>query len=106
RAMWESRLASAPSALLASVVCLLASGPNGYSFGNFFIVRIWQGQAAFALVVAPVLIVLAIRYCRRGGVRPLLLLTLATICALGMTNTIVLLLPILLVGLAPAAWAS
>jgi hypothetical protein len=97
-------LPASPLALSAVLVTLLASGATGASYGNFHILRIWQGKAAFVAVIAPLLVAAAIRYARHGGPARLLLLFAAVVSAIGMTNTTVLLLPVFLCGLLPAVW--
>lgn len=99
-----SRVRLAPLALSAAVVFLLASGGAGASFGNFFALRMWQGKAALATLVIPLVTAAAIAYIGRGGWRRLAVLALAVVGTVGASNTAVFLVPVLLAGLVVAAW--
>jgi hypothetical protein len=99
------RIPHAPVALVAAVVSLLCSGANGASFGNFWALRMWQGKSMFVSIVAPLLLALGVRYVRSGGGGRLLALGLAVVAAIGASNTSIMLVPIALAGLVPAAWA-
>jgi hypothetical protein len=100
------RIPHAPVALVAAVVSLVCSGANGASFGNFWALRMWQGKSMFVSIVAPLLFALGVRYVRSGGGGRLLALGLAVVAAIGASNTSIMLVPIALAGLVPAAWAT
>jgi hypothetical protein len=98
------RVPAAPAALSAAVLFLLCSGANPSSYGNFFGLRIWQGKSVFLSICVPMLVALAVRYVRGGGWPRGLLLFLCVVSAVGASNTSLLLLPVFLCGLLPAAW--
>ncbi|MGO4343194.1 DUF6077 domain-containing protein [Pedococcus sp. 2YAF34] len=99
-----SRIRFAPVALSAAVLFLLASGEAGAAQGNFFALRMWQGKAALASLFLPLLVAVALAYVARGGRRRQLVLALAVVCTIGASNTAVFLVPVLVAGVALAAW--
>jgi hypothetical protein len=99
-----SRIRHAALGLSAAVVFLLASGGNGASYGNFFILRIWQGKATLASLVIPLVFCAAIAYLTHGGWRRQLVFVLAVVCTVGASNTAVFLVPVLVAGVVCAAF--
>jgi hypothetical protein len=76
-----------PVTTLALVFVLLAVGETHRWYGNFGLVRIWQGKAVLLFVLMPLVYVAALRFARRGDRGSWLLLAAAQIAALGCTAT-------------------
>ena len=101
----EARIPTAPAALLASVTYLWTTGGTGYSFGSFFGVRIWQGKAMLVSLALPLVLLTGTRLVRHGSARTHLLFGAALVAAVGVSNTAVFLVPVLVAGIAVAALA-
>jgi hypothetical protein len=76
-----------PVTTAALVLVLLAVGETHRWYGNFGLVRIWQGKAILLFVLMPLVYVAALRFARRGDGRSWLGLAAAQIAALGCTAT-------------------
>jgi hypothetical protein len=101
----EARI-PAPSWALAGVMGFLwTTGGSGYSLGNFFGVRIWQGKAMLVSVVLPLVLLLGARLIRAGTLRHHVLFGGALVASVGMSNTAVFLVPVLVSGTIFAALA-
>jgi hypothetical protein len=105
RLVQDARVPAAPWALLGVVGYLWTTGGSGYSLGNFFAVRIWQGKAMLVSAVLPLVVLFAARLIRRGTARHHLLFGSALVATVGMSNTAVFLVPVLVAGLVLAALA-
>ena len=105
RVVSAARVPAAPVALIAVLGFLWTTGGSGYSFGNFFAVRMWQGKSMLVSIVLPLVFLLGVALLRRGGARAHLLFGASLIAAVGMSNTAVFLAPVLVGGLVLAALA-
>ncbi len=105
RLVEEARVPTAPAALLAAVTYLWTTGGSSYSFGSFFGVRMWQGKAMLVSLVLPLVLLTGARLVRSGSARSHLLFGAALVAAVGVSNTSVFLLPLLVGGIAVAAVA-
>jgi hypothetical protein len=105
RVVQEARIPAAPLALAAVVGYLWTTGGSGYSLGNFFAVRIWQGKALLVALVLPLVLLFGARLIRRGTPLHHMLFGSALVAGVGMSNTAVFLLPVLVAGLVLAAAA-
>ncbi len=104
-AVAEARIRAAALALLGVVGYLWTTGASGYSLGSFFGVRMWQGKSMLVSIALPLVFILASRLLARGGLRNHLLLGAAVVAAVGLSNTAVFLLPVLLGAVAVAGLA-
>ena len=84
---------------------LWTTGASGYSFGKLFGVRIRQGKAMLVSLVLPLALLTGTRLVRSGSARTHLLFGAALVAAVGVSNTAVFLVPVLVVGIAMAALA-
>ncbi|HOT55606.1 MAG TPA: DUF6077 domain-containing protein [Ornithinibacter sp.] len=105
RIVTAARIPAGPVALLAALGFLWTTGGSGYSFGNFFAVRMWQGKSMLVSIVIPLVILFGVELIRRGSARAHLLFGASLIAAVGMSNTAVFLVPVLVGGLVLAALA-
>lgn len=105
RVIQEARVPAAPWALVAVVGYLWTTGGSGYSLGNFFAVRIWQGKALLVALVLPLVLIFGARLIRRGTPLHHLLFGSALVASVGMSNTAVFLVPVLVAGLVLGAAA-
>ncbi|WP_377643998.1 DUF6077 domain-containing protein [Oryzobacter terrae] len=101
----EARVPVAPAGLAAALGYLWLGGASGFSVGNFFAVRLWQGKAMLASIVLPLVLAAGIRLVRHGTVRTHLLLGAAVVASVGVSNTAVFIVPVLLGGMALGALA-
>ena len=88
-----------PRQWLASVatlaVVLIAAGETHRWYGNFAIVRLWQGKAIFLSVVAPLLYAYALRFAAHASLRGWAMLAAAQIAAIGCTSSALWAAPVL-----------
>jgi hypothetical protein len=85
-------------ALLGTLVAigfLLLDGGTHQSFGNFGLVRIWQGKVILVTVLLPATLLLAHRYLIYPTSRKLGILAIAGVCAVGLSSSGVFLFPLL-----------
>lgn len=101
----EAGIPAAPVAMLASAAYLWTAGRTGYGLGGFFAVRIWQGKAMLVAVVLPLVFLYGARLLRRGGARAHALFAAALVASIGVSNTAVFLVPVLVAGLVLGALA-
>jgi len=101
----EAGIQAAPVALLATVAYLWTAGRSGYGLGGFFAVRIWQGKAMLVSVVLPLVFLYGARLIRHGGARSHALFAAALVASIGVSNTAVFLVPVLVGGLVLASLA-
>jgi hypothetical protein len=80
---------------VVAVVYLLWSGTSAWSFGSFHFIRMWQGKAVFVSLLVPLLFVYLTRWAERRDRRALALAVAAGVCAVGLTSTAVLLMPLM-----------
>jgi hypothetical protein len=81
-------------ASVATVICvLLAVGETHRWYGNFALVRIWQGKAIALSVVLPLLYAYALRFAVRPNRRDWMLLAAAQIAAIGCSSSALWLAP-------------
>jgi len=78
---------------IALVVVLLAVGETHRWYGNFGLVRIWQGKAIALFVFMPLVYAYGIEFAARPGVRGFALLAAAQIAALGCSSSSLWLAP-------------
>ena len=74
-------------AVLAVLVVLVAAGETHRWYGNFALVRIWQGKAVYLFVFLPLVYAYAIEFARRPSRGAWLRLALAQIGAIGCSST-------------------
>ena len=91
-----------PWALLAAVLLLTLPADTHQSWGNFALVRMYQGKSALLSVFLPLVLAHGIRFARRPGLGPWLLLAAAQIAAIGASSTALWAAPIV-AGLALVA---
>lgn len=93
RTLGLARWPAAIGAVLAVLFLLVdATGPAG--FGTTVFGRMWQGKAIVWILFLPVGLCLSYRYLRRGSHADLLWLTLLMIAGVGLSNTALYLLPV------------
>jgi hypothetical protein len=95
----EAGIPASPAALLATVAYLWTAGRTGYGLGGFFAVRIWQGKAMLVSVVLPLVFLYGSRMIRSGSARSHALFAAALVASIGVSNTAVFLVPVLVAGL-------
>ena len=83
-----------PAALVILLLCVLALGEAHQSYGNFAFVRLFQGKAIFATVMAPVIASCAIEFSYRASFRNWLLLFVAQVAAIGFTSSALFVAPL------------
>jgi len=76
-----------PWTVAAVIFVLLAIGETHRWYGNFALVRLWQGKAIFLFVFLPLVYAYAIEFVGRPSFRGWLLLAAAQICAVGCSST-------------------
>jgi len=76
-----------PWTVAALIFVLLAIGETHRWYGNFALVRLWQGKAIFLFVFLPLIYAYAIEFVGRPSWRGWLLLAAAQICAVGCSST-------------------
>lgn len=81
------------SVLLILFLCVLTLGEVHRAYGNFALVRMFQGKAILATCMVPVITGSALMYARHGGMRHWLLLFAAQIAALGVTASALFVAP-------------
>jgi len=83
-----------PWAVAALLVVLIGVGETHRWFGNFALVRIWQGKAIYLFVFMPLVYSYAIAFALRPTVARWLLLAAAQIAAVGCSSTAVWAAPV------------
>lgn len=98
-ALWRLIRAWAPAraAVCFALGCifLLWSAQTDLSPGNFFLTRIWQGKVIFVAWLVPTLYVYLTRWLSRRDAPTGLLLVGAGICAIGLTSSAALVVPLI-----------
>lgn len=84
---------NAEYALALATVYLLLNGGVHASFGNFGVVRSWQGKSALLMVVVPLLWHYGLRFGRHGRGRDLIFLGLGNIAAVGLSTSGIFIAP-------------
>jgi hypothetical protein len=82
--------------LVVAAVYLLWSGTSVYSFGSFHLIRMWQGKAVFLALLVPLSYAYLTKWAERRDRKALMLAMAAGICAVGLTSTAVLLMPLMI----------
>ncbi len=77
----------------ATLLVLVAAGETHRSYGNFSLVRMWQGKAIALYVFLPLVHAYAIRFALEPGRRNALLLAAAQVAALGCSASLVWVAP-------------
>lgn len=77
----------------ATLLVLVAAGETHRSYGNFSLVRMWQGKAIALYVFLPLVHAYAIRFALAPGWRNALLLSAAQIAALGCSASLIWVAP-------------
>ncbi|REJ84675.1 MAG: hypothetical protein DWQ36_08020 [Acidobacteria bacterium] len=96
-----------PWTLAATLVALIAVGDPHRWYGNFALVRIWQGKSVFLSVLVPLLFVHAFRFAARPDRRSWALLVCGQVAAIGLTSSALPTAPcIVVLGLMAALPAS
>lgn len=91
----ESRLAALAAVIV--LVVLLFLGATHRAYGNFALVRLFQGKAVYATAIVPLIIFYALRYSLRPCWPNWGLLLAAQVCGLGMTSSSLYVTPLLVV---------
>jgi hypothetical protein len=81
-------------AVAALVWVLLTVGETHRWYGNFALVRAWQGKAAMLFVFMPLVVACALRYALRPSARGWWLLASAQVAAVGCSSTAIWLAPL------------
>lgn len=99
-ALWRLLRSWAPRRVLACLVLgcvyLLFSGAEPYSFGNFFLTRMWQGKVVFVAWLVPVLYTYLTAWARRRNARAGTLLMAGGVAGLGLTASATFVFPLLM----------
>lgn len=85
-----------PACLVLGCVYLLFSGAEPYSFGNFFLTRMWQGKVVFVAWLVPVLYTYLTAWARQRNARMGALLMAGGVAGLGMTASATFVLPLVM----------
>lgn len=97
-ALWRLLRTWAPRRVLACLVLgcvyLLFSGVEPYSFGNFFLTRMWQGKVVFVAWLVPVLYTYLTAWARQRNARTGTLLMAGGVAGLGLTASATFALPL------------
>lgn len=97
---WAPRRAAA--AFVVALVFLYFDGNSHWSFGNFFLTRLWQGKVLFVAWLVPLVLVYLTDWARRPNRRTGALLVLAGLAAIGLTVSATYDFPLLIAaGLLP-----
>lgn len=80
--------------VLAVLVVLVAAGDVNRWYGNFALVRMWQGKSIFLSVMLPLVYAYALEFMRRPSLRGWLLLAAAQVASLGCTSSAVWAAPV------------
>lgn len=83
-------------ATLCALLFLLLDGNLHRSFGNFSLVRLWQGKVILVAILIPLTLLLAYRFLSYPSLNKLSLAAMASICAVGLSGSGVFLIPILI----------
>jgi hypothetical protein len=83
-----------------AMVYLAWSGTSSASFGSFHLVRMWQGKAAFASLMVPLLYVYLTQWAEHRSRRNLLIVVAAGIAATGLTSSAALVVPLIVAAVA------
>ena len=89
----ESRFAAL--AVVIVLVVLLFLGATHRAYGNFALVRLFQGKAVYATAIVPLIALYALRYSLRPSWAQWGLLLAAQVCGLGMTSSSLYVTPLL-----------
>ena len=82
-------------AVLLVLMVLLFLGATHRSYGNFALVRLFQGKAVYATAIVPLILYAALRFSIRPGWAGWCLLLAAQVCGLGMTSSSLYVTPLL-----------
>lgn len=85
---------------------LLICGDSHRDWGNFTIVRSWQGKCMLMALILPLSLMYALRFLLRGRKRDLLRLHATICCGIGLSGTALFLLPFVVGLAAVATWIS
>jgi hypothetical protein len=83
-------------AVILVLVVLLFLGASHRSYGNFGLVRLFQGKAVYATAVVPLILLAALRFSSRPSWAGWSLLLAAQVCGLGMTSSSLFSTPLLM----------
>jgi hypothetical protein len=86
----------AVAAAWAALGFLLLEGNLHRSFGNVALVRLWQGKTILWTLFLPLTLLAALRFLQRPSIRRFSMVAMAGICAAGLSNSGVFLVPALL----------
>ncbi len=81
---------------------LLIDGNSGKSFGNFAFTRIWQGKAIVFTLLIPMIFFITSRFLNSKALFYFILIVMAGICGVGLSNAAVYLCPPLVICIALA----
>ena len=82
-------------AVILVLVVLLFLGGSHRSYGNFGLVRLFQGKAVYATAVVPLILLAALQFSLRPSWARWSLLLAAQVCGLGMTSSSLYVTPLL-----------
>ena len=82
------------TATVATIIFLLLDRAQHRSFGNFSLLRLWQGKVLLISVLLPYLILIQLRSQRRNRRETAYLALLVGICAVGLSGSALFLIPL------------
>ncbi len=92
-------------ALLAAagaMLFLLIDGNPHRSFGNFSLIRCWQGKCSLAALLVPLTLLASYRYLRNPSSGAFLTVFLCGVSAVGLSSSGIFMLPLFLLAISPA----
>ena len=81
--------------LLLYVLILIFDSSPHRSFGNFSLIRLFQGKSVFLTIVIPLIFIYTIEFCQKPGYKKWLFLAMGHIAASGLTVTSVYIAPVI-----------
>jgi hypothetical protein len=85
-----------------SFLFLILDGNLHRSFGNFALVRCWQGKVILVMLLVPLTFLITHRFLCHPSFRNFSLIFMTTICAVGLSSSGVFMIPILVFGISIA----
>jgi hypothetical protein len=84
---------------LFAILFLLIDGNLHRSFGNFTLIRAWQGKTILVTLLVPLIMLFTLRVLARPSSKNLIRLMLASICATGLSGSGLFMVPIQVFGI-------
>ncbi len=89
-----------------AILFLIVDGNLHRSFGNFALVRLWQGKAILVTLLLPFILLLAYRYFNDATFLNYILVSMAGISAVGLSSSGIFLIPIFIFAISIASLFS